>query len=224
MVSTACKVISVASTKGGVGKSTIATNLAYHFLYKCKKDTLLIDADKQESSFFWSKLRVAFKLPVINTVSIVTNDIHKRIEEYKKDYEYIIIDSCGRDSAELRSGLIASDLVIIPSFITTFDVWALQQTANVVMEAKKGNPKLEVCVVLNKMTKNVSNATIQQAIQPVRNIVKFDTHDIPIICNRKIYQTAVTEGKSIYELPLSFGHRPAKMDIARLANKITGIL
>jgi cellulose biosynthesis protein BcsQ len=49
-------IIVVGGTKGGTGKSTIATNLAVLSSQK-KMRTLLIDADEQHSSFEWSEQR-----------------------------------------------------------------------------------------------------------------------------------------------------------------------
>lgn len=49
------KIICIANRKGGVGKTTIATNLLIGFQQKGK--TILIDTDEQQSSMRWSKQR-----------------------------------------------------------------------------------------------------------------------------------------------------------------------
>ena len=50
------QVIVVASSKGGAGKSTVATNLAAYFALQGKR-TALIDADRQKSSTHWCEKR-----------------------------------------------------------------------------------------------------------------------------------------------------------------------
>ena len=50
------KTILVASSKGGAGKTTVATNLAAHFALDGKR-TVLVDADPQHSSTRWAERR-----------------------------------------------------------------------------------------------------------------------------------------------------------------------
>jgi chromosome partitioning protein len=48
-------IITVANRKGGVGKTTIATNIAVALMNKGK--TLLVDADEQRSAYKWNDFR-----------------------------------------------------------------------------------------------------------------------------------------------------------------------
>ena len=50
------KTVLVASSKGGVGKTTLSTNLAAHFAVDGKR-TVLVDADRQGSSRHWAEKR-----------------------------------------------------------------------------------------------------------------------------------------------------------------------
>src|SRR5215472_5746575 len=56
--------ILVASSKGGCGKTTIATNLAAHYAL-AGKNTVLVDTDRQGSSQRWCEKRVGFGAPVL---------------------------------------------------------------------------------------------------------------------------------------------------------------
>src|SRR6202007_510090 len=58
-------VVLVANPKGGVGKSTIAANLAGFFAY-AGRTTMLGDLDRQQSAATWLKLRPS-DLPVIES-------------------------------------------------------------------------------------------------------------------------------------------------------------
>ena len=50
------KTVLVASSKGGVGKTTLSTNLAAHFALDGKR-TVLVDADRQGSAHHWASKR-----------------------------------------------------------------------------------------------------------------------------------------------------------------------
>ena len=58
------KTVLVASSKGGVGKTTLATNLAAHFALDGKR-TVLVDADRQGSSRHWAEKRAALEAAVL---------------------------------------------------------------------------------------------------------------------------------------------------------------
>jgi len=50
------RTVLVASSKGGAGKTTLATNLAAHYALDGKR-TVLVDADRQHSATRWSEKR-----------------------------------------------------------------------------------------------------------------------------------------------------------------------
>ena len=78
----------VASSKGGCGKSTIATNLAAYSALKGKA-TVLADADRQGSSSRWCEKRAELDTPVL-PVDATRKGWQQRIPE---DAERVIIDS-----------------------------------------------------------------------------------------------------------------------------------
>jgi len=55
----------VASSKGGAGKTTIATNLAAYYAVD-GKNTVLVDADRQGSSQRWAEKRAEMPHAVLN--------------------------------------------------------------------------------------------------------------------------------------------------------------
>ena len=58
------RMILVASSKGGAGKTTVATNLAAHFAVEGKA-TAILDADRQKSSTHWCEKRAAMDTAVL---------------------------------------------------------------------------------------------------------------------------------------------------------------
>src|SRR5688572_33399717 len=58
------RTVLVASSKGGAGKTTLATNLAAHFALDGKR-TVLVDADRQHSATRWGEKRAGLASAVL---------------------------------------------------------------------------------------------------------------------------------------------------------------
>lgn len=96
--------VSIASFKGGVGKTTTAVHLSAYFQKKGK--TVLVDGDPNRSALAWSE-RGKFPFQVINESELATRT---------GDFSSIIIDTPARPSAEELKTLSAeSDLLLIPT-------------------------------------------------------------------------------------------------------------
>jgi chromosome partitioning protein len=140
------KVITVANQKGGVGKTTIATNLAAMYAVKGYK-TLLIDTDKQSSSMTFRASRPEDR-PKINAVQITKPTVHKDVSSFNADY--VIIDAGGRDNAVYRSAIFASDILIIPIGASPYDIWSTEDTFQLYKEISS-TKNFKACVLLNML-------------------------------------------------------------------------
>jgi len=96
-------VITVASFKGGVGKSTTAIHLAAHL--EAIAPTLLVDGDPNRSVSEWAR---AGKLPF----KVVDE---RQAALYAKSFEHIVIDTKARpDEEDLRALALGCHLLVIP--------------------------------------------------------------------------------------------------------------
>jgi chromosome partitioning protein len=157
--------ILVASSKGGCGKTTIATNLAAHFA-QGGKNTVLVDADRQGSSQRWAEKRAGLPAAVL-AISGLRKDWQNKIPE---DAERVIIDGpAGIRAVELAELLDGVDALLIPVLPSRIDLEAneafLSEIANLA-RIKRG--KAAVGLVGNRF-KPWTTAS-QEAVEEIKRL------------------------------------------------------
>jgi chromosome partitioning protein len=114
-------VIVIANPKGGVGKSTFATNLAGYFTHR-GYNVMLGDVDVQQSSRSWLALRPAH-LPPIKAWEIEEGHIARP----PKGTTHIVLDTpAGFDGARFHEVMKIANKVIVPLQPSMFDILATQ--------------------------------------------------------------------------------------------------
>ncbi|MDR3387213.1 MAG: ParA family protein [Rudaea sp.] len=157
--------ILVASSKGGCGKTTIATNLAAHFAQE-GRNTVLVDADRQGSSQRWAEKRAGLPAAVL-AISGLKRDWQNKIPQ---DTERVIIDGpAGIRAGELAELLDGVDALLIPVLPSSIDLEAseafLAEIANLA-RIKRG--KVAVGLVANRL-KPWTTAS-QQAVDEIKRL------------------------------------------------------
>ena len=144
------KIITVGSTKGGVGKSTLALNIAIARAL-AGRDVWLIDADRQGTASTALAIRgEAGKLPAIATAHYADGgQLRTQLLHQRGKFQDIVIDAGGRDSTALRAALVLSDLVLVPFQPRSIDVWAVADIAALIEEARAMRDGLQALAVLN---------------------------------------------------------------------------
>jgi len=181
----------VASSKGGAGKSTIATNLAAHFSVD-GKNTVLVDADRQGSSLRWSEKR-ATNGHVVLGIPGLRRDWEKNVPE---DAQRVIIDSAaGLRASDVAEYLDHVDVVIVPVLPSAIDLEATEPFLNELAELpriKRG--KVPVGIVANRL-KPWTNAS-QMAIEEMKG---FPFPVVAELRDTQGYVLANALGKSIFD-------------------------
>lgn len=114
-------IVLIANPKGGVGKSTAATNLAGYFARRGHA-TMLGDLDRQQSALAWLRIRPP-SLPRI--ASWDRSD--EKIARPPKGVTHVVLDSpAGIHGHTLKDALRVADRLVIPLQPSLFDIYATQ--------------------------------------------------------------------------------------------------
>lgn len=190
-------IVCVGNTKGGVGKTTIALNLAIARALQ-GREVMLIDGDRQETAQTAIDIRAAAgKTPAIAcAVYSEGRTLISQVGLMRSKFDDIIIDSGGRDSAALRAAMGMSDVMVVPFAPRSLDVWALAQLDSLVEEVMGAHPNMRVIAVLNSADpQGHDNEDAAAAVADYRNMQYVAT---PIV-RRKAIANAAGMGMSILE-------------------------
>jgi chromosome partitioning protein len=183
--------ILVASSKGGCGKTTIATTIAGYFAQE-GKPTVLVDADRQGSSLRWAEKRAAFASPVLG-LAANRRDWPERVPD---DAQRVVIDGpAGIRVNELTELLEYADVMLVPVLPSRIDLDASEAfLADVAQIPRVKKGKVSVGLVANRL--KPWTTVSQEAVEEMKRL------PFPLIAQLRDTQGYIVVaglGKSIFD-------------------------
>ena len=190
-------IILFASRKGGAGKSTICTNLAAA-LANHGEIPLLFDADEQTTSSDWCADRLA---DYPDAPTILNRQDYGEVDGLLEslDNTYILCDTAGHSSIEMRSALVVADILLCPFKTSQADLNTMPYMAAIVSEAQTINPKLKALAFITMAPPNPKMKAIEQARSLIAEYPEFTLLDT-VIYYRDAYVSSIGCGLGVMEL------------------------
>ena len=182
-------VIVVANPKGGVGKSTLSSNIAGYFARQGHA-VMLGDVDRQQSSRLWLQLRPD------NLPRILSWDISEdHIARPPKGTTHIVLDTpAGLHGPGLDAEMKLADKVVVPLQASVFDIYATQDFLAELSRRKRAD-KTQLAVVGNRIKDHT------KATEHLREFLQ--TLDIPLVSmlrDTQNYAHLAAHGLSLWDV------------------------
>ncbi|MCX9157749.1 ParA family protein [Niveibacterium sp. 24ML] len=191
------RVLMVANPKGGVGKSTLSTNLAGHLAWRGQVDgstrVMLGDVDRQQSARMWLSLRPA-GLPRIASWALEAGQPARP----PKGTTHAVIDTAAGLHGEKLRGLVKlSHAVLVPLQPSMFDILATRAFLETLAEMKAARG-VQVAIVAMRIDPRTRSA---------EQLARFtDGLGLPVLAhlrNTQNYVQLTAHGMTLFDVPES---------------------
>ncbi len=207
------RVISVANSKGGVGKSTITILLASALAKQKKKKVLIMDTDSQESVSKWYNTQKSFyeSEPLVEVERIMVNHVQMYLQKFGEDYDIIFIDvprmTEGDREATNAQLLYYCDSILIPVLGSQFDVQSTKSFYNIVKDAEAKKKELDydytVYAFMNRVNTRSENSEARELVRSNLKIpmLEEEIRDLKLFTTPSLFESILDtkKGKERFE-------------------------
>lgn len=250
------KIVVLGNEKGGTGKSTLAMHLIVTWLREGKKVATL-DLDGRQGTLsrylenrraFAQKNNLELPMPDHIRIANVSNEIlflRTQLERLGNDYDIIVLDTPGTDSALTMEALFQADTLVTPINDSLVDldvlgfvdgqtmrikgpshyaerVWSVRQKRNLMNKAQ-----LNWIVTRNRLSpfKNKNKQTMEELLNSLSERVHFKVAGG--ITERVVFRELFLKGLTMMDLrenglhmPLSMSNIAARQEVRTLAHSV----
>jgi len=212
------QIVGIIQVKGGVGRSTIATNLAA--VFSINQPTALIDCDlPQGTSASWYALRQA-EVPSANLTLATAGDFRELVglaEELSREHRYLIIDAPPRIAEMTRAIIAMSTLSLVPLGASAAEIWSTTDLLQTINEARNYRADIDARIVWNRYRGNTREALeVSEAASKELGLKELSAR----LGYRVAYSEALARGLSVDE----WLDKNAHSEILALAAEVSSIL
>lgn len=204
------KIIVIAHQKGGVGKSTIAANIATELSKAYAVN--VIDLDLQKSLTYFNNIRKNAQLKSLNIVEV--NSVNQLKDLINNNQKLLIIDAGGYDSDLNRVAISGADVLITPVSDSGIELVGLLAFRAIMRDIRKFRPDLTSRVLLNKIHVKTGENSLKEIFNFIQDNPEFEQFKT-ILRDRADYKKAFDAGKSAIEF-----NGKALREIQNLINEV----
>ncbi len=188
-------IITVGGVKGGIGKTTISTNLAV--MRQAFESVVLVDADEQRSASEFAEQRKALGNGDLHCVQTSGGDTLLVVRDLAERYKTVIVDAGGRDTHGQRAALLASSLVLFPFPPGNYDAWTLPIIEKLVTTVRQSNKALDAVAFVNRgYVRGPDNTEVADMLR-ASTVLRFQ--DTPVL-ERRVLARSAGDGLAVAEV------------------------
>lgn len=211
-------ILAVAGRKGGIGKSTIAGNLAAEFA-AMGRTVIVLDADPQHSLAAWAAQgdgKLAGWVEKVNRGS--AEELKAKARASEKAADLVVIDTPpGMPETAYQAALVA-DLMLLPCGPSPLDLFALKEALALALKARaeRRSKKPRIRLIPSKVSMNTNlGRGLTASLEDMGKKV------LPPICQRVVVAEAVGKGLTVSEYA---PHSASSEEFRKLAKAIDKII
>lgn len=206
-------VVAFLNQKGGVGKTTLATNVATKLHLGLSK-VLLVDSDPQGSARDWHEAGNS-ELNVIGMDR--PKSLEKDLKAIAQGFDWVIIDGVPQIKEMSVAAIKCADLLIIPVQPSPYDILATIDLVDIIKARQQmtdGKPKAYFCV-----NRKIANTSLGKEVFPTLRQLGLPVMESSTT-QRVAYSENVSQGKTVFDT----GNTQAIEEITNIVNEMKKIL
>lgn len=140
-------ILTMATNKGGAGKSTVAVNLAVALA--ASYDVAVLDMDPQKSVSIFNRIRETEGIEPLNVITAETEREAKRVID--NNTGVLVIDTGAFDTPANRHAILSADMTITPTSSSSYDLYGLFMFMQKFETLKKTHKKFKLFALANRI-------------------------------------------------------------------------